>query len=433
MRDLVSTEAEGSVRKPGGRRLKVDVAWGRALTGLTIASFVCCRVEAQEALKFSLAGESAARLRRLALEQSTATTHWGNLQVSLHGRLFNELNDNITLVPERPLSDLILRAQAGIEARLPVSTRNQLEFSLSGGYAKYVQHPEFDRPYLLPGSRVGFDLFLTPFRITFEDSFSYQQDPAERAVVTGTAKFGGLQNLAGLTILHDANRIKTSVGYHHLLFLSSTADFRHLDRGSHLIVGRVDGEVYPTLNAGVETGITPTGYRHSFLRDNLSISGGAFVRWTASRHSSLEARVGMVAFHYASIPGQPRSSDVTSTYFSIDTRHRLRKHIELHIPTGRESTLGVNNDQLDLWYARPELDWTYRARGSLQVGLQYERGQEQGTRKGEKFDRWGISCGSSWGVAKHVSAGLHYAFMARSSEAASRAYANHRLTFDLGF
>ena len=199
-------------------------------------------MSAQEALKISLAGEKAARLRRLALEQSTATTHWGNLQMNFNGRIFTEFNDNITLLQVGPLSDIILRAQVGLEAKLPVSTHNQLELSLSGGYAKYIENPGFDRPYLLPNSRLGFDLFLTPFRLTFEDAFSYQQDSAERAVVTGTARFGGFQNLAGVTVLHDANRIKTTFAYHHLVFLSSTATFRHLDRESHLFVGRLDGE-----------------------------------------------------------------------------------------------------------------------------------------------------------------------------------------------
>ena len=390
-------------------------------------------MSAQEALKISLAGEKAARLRRLALEQSTATTHWGNLQMNFNGRIFTEFNDNITLRQVGPLSDIILRAQVGLEAKLPVSTHNQLELSLSGGYAKYIENPGFDRPYLLPNSRLGFDLFLTPFRLTFEDAFSYQQDSAERAVVTGTARFGGFQNLAGVTVLHDANRIKTTLAYHHLVFLSSTATFRHLDRESHLFVGRLDGEINPTLNAGLETGITPTTYQHSFLRDNLSISGGSFVRWTVSSHTSLDARVGLIAFQYVSLPGQAASSDITSTYFSIETHHRLRKHLQLHIQTGRESTLGVNNDQVDLWYARPEVDWAYRLGRSLQLGLQYERGQELGSQRGEKFDRWGISCGSSWNIGKHTTTGLHYSFMNRSSELSTRNYANHRVTFDVGF
>src|SRR5262249_30573824 len=155
---------------------------------------------------------------------------------------------------------------------------------------------EFDRFFVLPGSAVAFDVFLRDLRLTFEDLLSYQEDPAERAVVRGTAEFGGLNNLAGVRAQTDWNKAKLLLSYHYEISVSSFASFDYLDRSSHEAFARLTLIPEPVLRPGLEAGVTPTAYRQSYLRDNVSYSAGGFVEYDATKHISLTARGGDVGY-----------------------------------------------------------------------------------------------------------------------------------------
>jgi len=388
---------------------------------------------AQEALDISMAGELAARSRRLAWEQQPYSLKLGEAKMRWATSLAAEWNNNVTLVEDDLLSDVIFRPQITTDLWWPITPANVLEVSVAAGYNKYVSHDEFDRAYVLPGSAVSFDVFLRDVRLTLEDRLLYQQDPVDSALVTGTAEFGGLQNVGGVQALFDWNDAQLLASYHHLLFISSTADYEYLNRSSHQLFTQFSLQPRPELEAGVQLGLTPTSYHDSYLLDNLSYSAGAFIEYAVSPNLSVQGRGGAVLFNYDSAPGQPTASDVSNLYFEMGGTLQLRKLINLSLRGGQETQLGVNNDLVELHYVRTQVDWLFARRVSLATHFFFEGGRESGLLGSEDFKRFGLITAATWRPHRKWSARLSYQFTTRDSESPDRSYDNHRVQLQVSY
>lgn len=390
-------------------------------------------IDAQEALSVSLAGEQAARTRRIARELQPYSFKAGEAEVRLGGTFATEWNDNITLIEQDAITDTILRPQVTTDVSWPVTAANYLELNVAMGYSKYLSHSEFDRPFIFPGSAVAFDVFLRDVKLTFEDRFSYEQNSAESAVVAGTAEYGGLDNLAGIQALADWNDANLSLSYHHRLFIATASEFAYLDRSSHQFFSRFTLKPRPDVRVGTEAGLTPTTYLDSFLRDNLSYSGGAFAEWTLSPHITLNSRGGAVFYHYETAPGSSAAQDVRNLYFSFGVNHRLRKSLSVSLDIGQDSQLGVNNDLTELLYLRHGVNWTISRHVSATGSFAYENGTESGVAQSESFDRFSVELAGSWQWSARWNARLSWRFISRGSDTPSRGYDNHRVVVAIGY
>ncbi len=390
-------------------------------------------IDAQEALGVSLAGEQAARYRKIARELQPYTFKMDEAEVRLGGIFATEWNDNITLLEQDTITDVIFRPQVTTDISWPITAANFLEVNVATGYSKYLSHSEFDRPFILPGSAVAFDVFIRDVKLTFEDRLSYQRDSAESAVVAGTAEFGGLDNLAGLQALADWNDANLSLSYHHRLFVATASEFAYLDRSSHQFFSRFTLKPRPDVRVGTEAGLTPTTYLDSFLRDNLSYSGGAFAEWTLSPHITLNGRGGAVFYHYEAAPGSSAAQDVRNLYFSFGVNHRLRKSLSVSLDIGQDSQLGVNNDLTELFYLRHGVNWMISQHVSATGNFAYESGTESGVAQSESFDRFSVELAGSWQWSARWNARLSWRFTSRGSDIPSRGYDNHRVVLGIGY
>jgi len=421
------TEARG-VGPPG--RLARIVA---RLSLVVAAARLLQSVEAQEALSFSLAGEQATRNRRLLRELQPYSFKAGDAEVRLGANLATEWNNNITLLEEGAISDVIFRPQMKSDISWPVTTANYLEANFTAGYSKYLSHSEFDRPFIAPGSLVSFDLFFRDVKLTLEDQLSYEQDPAESAVVRGTAEFGGIENLAGIQALADWKDINLSFSYHHLLFVSMVPEFDYLDRFSHQFFSRLTFKLRPDLQAGTEVGMTPTTYVDSYLRNNLSYSGGGYVEWTVSPHISLSGRGGAVFYHYDAVPGSSAAQDVRSIYFNFILTHQLRRSLSVSLDVGQDSQLGVNNDLTEQFHLRHGVNWMISQKLSASGQFAYERGTESGIFQTESFDRLSVLLAGTWQWSRRWNARLSWRFLSRDSDFPLHGYDNHRVLLEIGY
>jgi hypothetical protein len=170
-------------------------------------------VSAQEALRQSLAGERAAAQRHRALENQAYNIRLGMLQFSLGSALGIEFNDNVNLAERDEQEDVVLRPQLDTALRWPLTERNALNFSVGVGYDKYLNESRYDRFRIAPGSELSFDLFIKDLRLTFFDRFSYTQDPLATGSISGTARYGGLENVGGLNATLDLNKVVLLAGY----------------------------------------------------------------------------------------------------------------------------------------------------------------------------------------------------------------------------
>jgi hypothetical protein len=138
---------------------------------------VAAAAHAQDGLRLWLGHWGTASARRLELGNQPYAVRWGDLKVLASVSVDSEWNDNVNLVHTDPKQDFIFRPLAKFGLFWPVTELNALTFSVGAGYAKFVQHEQYDQFLITPGSALGWDIFLTNLRINFHDQFSYEQDP----------------------------------------------------------------------------------------------------------------------------------------------------------------------------------------------------------------------------------------------------------------
>jgi hypothetical protein len=98
----------------------------------------------------------------------------GPVRFAVAAGLGVEFNDNITLSEHDRISDIILRPVLNLEAAWRLSDLNTLRCSVGIGYAKYLNHDEFDSDGLLisPNSDLALTVFVSSVKITLRDRFS---------------------------------------------------------------------------------------------------------------------------------------------------------------------------------------------------------------------------------------------------------------------
>ena len=163
----------------------------------------------------------------------------------------------MNLAHTAPQQDFIVRPVARFGAFWPVTEVNALTFSLGVGYEKYLNHGQYDRPLITPGSTLAWDFFTGNFRINFHDQFSYEEDPTPWGAVSGVARFGGFYNTLGAMALWDLHDVLLSFGYDHFNFVSSSSAFDFLTRASDFFLLRAGLKVHPAATAGLSSPVDP--------------------------------------------------------------------------------------------------------------------------------------------------------------------------------
>ncbi|MBA5876624.1 MAG: hypothetical protein GDA66_19060 [Nitrospira sp. CR1.2] len=304
-----------------------------AAPGPLITAFVllCATTRAvpQDALRYSLTGQEMARSRAQALQNEDYNLKLGNAKFRAGASLSTEFNDNVNLSDSSSAdSDVILRPQLNTSLHWPITAKNALNFSLGLGYVKYVQSSQDDYLMLTPGSELSFDIFVGDFRFTLYDRFSYSQDPLQNSAVSGVARYGGLDNAAGVNVLWDLNKIILSTGYAHVNFIPDQADFDYLARSSENVFLRAAYLINSTTVVGVESSSGLTTYDNpTFLNNALSFSVGPFTEIKVTDHLDLDARAGFVGYNFetedSSVIGV--AENPRSYYFDVGLRHTLNQ------------------------------------------------------------------------------------------------------------
>jgi len=419
------------------------IAGPRAVAAL-IAALCAFTASAQEALRSSIAGERAAAERKRALENQSYNLRLGPVSFLLDSSLSFELNDSVNLSTAGNQEDLIVRPQLNTRAYWPLTEKNALYFSVGVGYAKYFNHPVYDRFLVTPGSELSFDLFVKDFRFTFFDRFSYTQNPLDNGAISGVANYGGLDNQAGLNALWDLNKAILSVGYAHANWISSTPQFAYLDRASELFFARAAFLPNPTTAVGIEATGSLTEYDQSFLNNSVGFSAGVFAEWKLTPKLQLKPRVGYVNYQFDTEGPIGRAGNPSTYYFSLDIDHRLNESISHSLEGGREVRLGTFSDFEELYFVRHGITWNLIKDVHLSTQWFYEHGTYPpfvffvATNQpvflfGETFDRFGAGLSLSYRLMEKLYISLAYRFTLKDSDQRVRDYQQNALTLGLTY
>ena len=420
-------------------------------------------VQAQDAIRPSLAGEAASEARRQSIDRIPYNLMLGPVKFRFSATAGFEYNDNINLsadetatfqgpngpftVTSNSQSDLIFRPQVNVDVLWPVTQLNTLRFDLGTSYAFYLDHSQYNTNGVLisPGSQLSFDVFVGDFRINFHDRFSLEQDPVAEAGLSNVADYGRFQNTAGVSALWDLNRAVVTLGYDHFTFLSTTDTFSYLDRNAEELSSSVNFTVTNTTGAGLEVAYVHSYFDENILNDSNTISIGGFVETQITNYLKLRVAGGYQGISFDNTGLVNDAHDLNDFYANALLSHRLNAQISQTLSAGHETQLGVNSNYVRLNYVRHTATWNLFLHTLLSTELFYEdaddsggNGQFLGTVTNPLFNpfvaehihRYGGALTVGYQLTKHVTLGLRYQYTRKDSDQPLRDYEQNRVSLD---
>jgi hypothetical protein len=392
---------------------------------------------AQEAMRNSLAGDTAAEARRVQPESLAYTVMTGDLRLRVIPTLGMEANDNINASKDNAESDFILRPALQLGLSYPITQRNLLQFDVTFGYQEYFNHNNLSTWYVQSGSALSFDVAVQDFLINLHDRFSYVQDSAQEAAIAGTAQYGTINNTAGLLVTWDLEDVTLSLGYDHANVMSPATEFQSRDRASELLVGRAGFRLQPRITTGVEATAAFTAYDQMVLNDNRNYSVGVYADWQPGSYFRVQPRAGYTISQFQHTSQSIQTSDLNSWYVDLGVTHDISEIMSYTLSAGHELRLGIQSDAIEDWYFRPTMNWKIVKDLNLQTFFTYEHGnQGAGNVSGnltETYDWLGCGLGLSYPLMKRLTLGMNYRLTLRSSSTPARGYAQNLVGFHLTY
>lgn len=417
-------------------RMLIIVAWfGWLGAGL---------LPAQDALRASLAGETAARARK-ANENIPYNIKIGPASIRFSSSIAANYVDNINVAEVGALDDLILRPEVSVDAYWAVTPQNALNFSIGAGYSKYLNQPTNDNLIIHPNSAISFDVFVGDFKINLHDRFSYVQDPLQNGAVSGTnaaaASFGTSQNAVGVSVDWDLNKILLTVGVDHQDSFSTSSAFSYLDQSSEFFYARPAFLLNPVLTMGLDLAGGISKYNQSgVLNNSHHYSAGPFVNWKVSEYLQLTLRGGYVVYSFDSVGSVTNVAGTNATdsgnpYASLTLDHVLNKFITQSISAEYRVQPGVNSDAQQLLFIRHAARWRILRGTDISTDTYFEHSDEIRSLNAlsEIYDRFGISVGASYQLSSKMTTGFGYSYTRKVSNVPTRGYTQNSVTLNLGY
>jgi hypothetical protein len=434
------------------------------LAFLVLVFFLAPIVRAQDAVRPSLAGETAAEARRQSIDKIPYNLQLGPMKLRFSATIGFEYNDNINLAedatallpsPTGPVlvttqqqSDFIIRPQVNVNALWPITQLNTLKLDLGVGYAFYMDHPSNNTNGVLvnPGSQLAFDIFVSDFRINLHDRFSLEQDPVAEVTLSNVADYGRFQNTAGISVLWDLNAAVVTVGYDHYNFISTTNVFDYLNRAAEMVTGSIAFTPSSTMSVGLEGAFVDTYYDQHVLNDSITYSAGAFLETQITSYLKLRVAGGYqnINFDNNGLVNDPH--DVSDYYANLLLSHRVNSVFTHSLSAGHETQLGINSNYITLNYVRHTANWNIVYHTLLSTELFYEDADDSGGGGplfvpapgvilfnpfvAEHIHRYGGALSLGYQLTPHVTLGFRYQYTQKDSDQLLRDYSQNRVSLD---
>lgn len=399
-------------------------------------------VRAQDAIRPSLAGESASEARRQDIDRIPYNLLVGPVRFRFSATMGAEYNDNINLSEVGEQEDFILRPQVNFDAIWPLTQLNTLRMDIGLGYAYYIDHTNANTNGVLisPGSQLAFDIFVGDFRFNLHERPQLQQDPIAELALSNVIDYGRFENTAGVSVLWDLNKVLVTLGYDHYTYISTTSAFDYLNRNAEALSGSASFAVTSTTNVGAEGTWVYTYYDKTALNDSHTYSAGAFAETQLTNYLRLRVAGGyqwidfdnnFVNFNFLGfiIPFQDKK-DLKDYYANILISHRINSTLKQSVSAGHESQLGVNSNFITLNYVRWTGSWNLIRNTLLSAEFFYEDADDSGGFIDEHLHRFGGALTVGYQLTPHVTLGARYQYTQKDSDVLLRDYKQNRVSID---
>ncbi len=410
------------------------------MPALVLCFTLTCTATAQEALRYSLAGQDAAEARKRALENERFNVKMGPVGLRFSGALSIEATDNARYTGGSPEADLIFRPQVNSFARWRVTEKNSLSLGLGLGYQKNINVTEYDRFYITPDTDLSFDVYAGDFVITFYDQFSYSADVADNPAISGTGSLGRFENTIGVRTMWDLNKAFVSASYGHRNYIATESQYDYLNHTAELFTVAAGFRLRPTVQTGLQVGGGLLDYDLPLSQDNQHVSVGPFVSAQLSEYTSFRLSAGYVAYFLDTQAMTNAVSNLDAFYVDGSFSQRAGRLLTHTLSLGRSlqpelgSQFGANfgSQLMDLWRVNYSASWNLFWKTGLGTTLSYEHGTRGGA-SGEIFDRYGAGIALSRGLTKKASGSIGYSFYLRNSNVPGQDYMQNRLVLNVTY
>ena len=395
-----------------------------------------------EGARESLAGEKAAQELRKSFEEEHYNLRYGPLRFQTEARLDLGLNDNVFRSDTDRREDLTLKPELNVKAWWPVTELNVMRLSLGVGYEWYADNTDLnsDAPLVNPDTELAFNIFAGDFRIKLRDKFSYQESlvissdqiETERFFnFNDVGEFRRLDNLAGVNVDWDLNKLILSAGYDHETFLTYTERFEYLDRNSELFTASAALLVGDKARTGVEGQASLNDFNEeTLLSDHWRGKAGPFIDATLMEGITVRSGGG---FDTAEFEGAAAENSDYETYYAygrVSQRTRLFTHA---VSAGREHLIGDNANNLKQTYVRYNITSRIVRNVTLGGAASVNFAEEFGGAFEEDFTYYRGGVRLSYEFHKRMRTDLRYDFTVKDSDLALRDFYQNRVTIGLAF
>lgn len=407
----------------------------RAMTMTGLFALLCpLTLSAQEALRYSMAGQDMAELRKRQLENQDFNVKFGSLAMRFDSRLGIEATDNVRASASDPQADLTLRPVLNMFSVWRVSQKNNLTLGLGIGYTKYLRTTDYDNLYISPDTDLSFDVYVGDFIINLHDRFDYSQDVSSDPLVSGTGSLNRFENTAGVQVTWDLNKLLVTAGYDHNTFITTDKQYEHLDHAAELFSASAGLKVSPLVLVGIEAGGGLLDYAtvalNRRLQDNQHIAIGPFVSAQLSDYTSIKLGGGYVMYSLDTYGQTNLPTSLDAFYLNLSLQQRIGNLVSHTFSVNRTVQSSISSDLLDVWQIQDRASWNLFRKTGLNTTLSYEHASQNSV-LGETLDRYGFGVALSRRLTEKMNASLGYQFYLKNSDDANRDYTQNRLVLDV--
>lgn len=356
----------------------------------------------------------------------------GNVDFAFAFGLGVEANDNIDLSNHNRESDIIFRPEFDIEGLWRISEDNKIRFGLGIGYAKYLDHSEFDSDSVLlaPNSAITWSVRHGTMTFTLRERLSYQEDPFDEPTLSGVATYRRWENQIGAEVDWAASEYTNiAVGYDRYDEWSKEEVFKSQDRGMDTVFIRPSYQVTPSIAVGLSASFSWVHYKEDLQADSTVWLLGPYIKWRINDVLNLYAEVGyqQTNFDGTSVfqvfdpdTGKPTGSFITddedsgSVYAKVELVHVPTDRFRHRLIASKTTELGLGSNFYDLYHIEYTIDWKIGENTSIRPALFYEYYETSGDQS-EKAHRFGAALGIYRILTDHLTLGLDYRYLRKDS------------------
>jgi hypothetical protein len=397
--------------------------------------------EAQD--RTSVAGESAAQALKTAAqaEAEQYNLHLGPVGYQVGAALRLGYTDNAFYSDTNRLNDFVINPEVTLAAFAQVSEINTVRISVGLGYEYYTKNSVLnaDAPMINPDSELAFNLFVGDFHFRFHERFQYLQtlfintSPSGQDILfnfNNVGIFTRWDNMAGVDLDWDLDRVIVSASYNHENFESSTESFKYLNRASEWFTASAAYLIGDNARVGVESAAGVHDYDTEVtLNDHWQVRAGPFVDLKLQEKINFRAGGGYDTAQYDSA-GENSNFETYYAYGQISQTTRYFTH---SLSAGRETLLGDNANNVLTTYVRYSISSPMIRNVDIGISGSVHFDKEYGGAFTENYTYYVAGLRVGYQIHKYWRTNLGYEFLLKESDLPGRDYYRNRVILGVSF